>query len=250
MKRALSTWTGVFTASTLTTVACMIVSEVMVYLLFPGQDLLAALQIAPLISLVTAYPFSFFIWSQVRRNIQMGIELQRLVNRDRLTDVATRDFFFARMRSDPQAYGISLMVDIDFFKTVNDTFGHMAGDAVIVRVAEILHQNTRANDIVCRFGGEEFVVFLREKGSSDGFDIAERMRKAISDDVVVFDGQNLSVTVSIGGSMKERLADVNLAIQQADRALYRAKSLGRNRTIFSEPTDLMEERMTSSFTGI
>lgn len=126
------------------------------------------------------------------------------------------------------------MIDIDFFKQVNDDYGHLAGDAVISRVATILRRNTRAEDIVCRFGGEEFVVFLSEKDSVDGFEVAERMRRSIAEDIVEFDGQDLKVTVSIGGSLKERLADVTLAIQQADEALYRAKSGGRNRTIFAD----------------
>ncbi len=229
----MSSWWGVMVAAALTTVAAVVVSEFFVFLLFPGQDLMAALTISPIVTTITAFPFCVFVWSQVRKNIQLGAELQRLVNRDRLTDAATRDFFFARMHADPQAYGTSLMVDIDFFKTVNDTFGHLAGDAVISRVAGILQENTREKDIVCRFGGEEFIVFLYDEGPSGAFSIAERMRRAIADDVVDYQGKSLSVTVSIGGSLKERVEHINRAIQQADEALYRAKTGGRNRTIFA-----------------
>ena len=234
MRHHLSTWKGVTVAAVLTTLLCVVVTQTMVFFLFQGQDLAAALALAPIISVVITMPVSFFIWSQVRRNQLLSKELQRLVNRDRLTDVATRDFFFARMQKNPTAYGTSLMVDIDFFKRVNDDYGHMAGDAVISRVADILRNNTRSEDIVCRFGGEEFVVFLSEKDSTDGYEVAERMRLSIADEIVEFDGQDLKVTVSIGGSLKERLADVNLAIQQADEALYLAKSGGRNRTVFAE----------------
>jgi diguanylate cyclase (GGDEF)-like protein len=234
LRRILENWRGVWLAAGLTTLACMAVSEMLVRLMYQGPDLWAALVITPFITFVTAFPVSFFIWLQLRRNIRLSIELQRLVNRDRLTDVATRDFFFARMRGNPQAYGISLMVDIDFFKTVNDTFGHMAGDVVIARVAEILRQNTRTNDIVCRFGGEEFVIFLHEEDSDGGFEVAERMRRTIADDVMNVEGHMLRVTVSIGGSLKERLNDVDIAIKQADHALYRAKSAGRNRTVFAQ----------------
>jgi diguanylate cyclase (GGDEF)-like protein len=234
MRRILKNWWGVWLAAGLTSLACMAVSEVLVRLLFEGENLWAALLITPFITFVTAFPVSFFIWVQVRRNIRLSVELQRLVNRDRLTEVATRDFFFARMRSNPQVYGISLMVDIDRFKTVNDTFGHLAGDVVIARVAGILCQNTRKNDIVCRFGGEEFVIFLHEEDSQGGFEVAERMRRAIADEVMNVEGQMLRVTVSIGGSLKERLNDVDTAIRQADRALYRAKTAGRNRTVFAD----------------
>ncbi len=245
MERFLANRQGVWGAAVLTTLASIIVTEFMVYFLFQGQDIYAALEIAPLISLVTAFPFSLFFWSQLRSNLLLRIELQRLVDRDRLTDVATRDFFFARMRADPPAHGISLMVDIDFFKTVNDTFGHIAGDAVISRVARILADNTRSKDIVCRFGGEEFVIFLHELGNADGFLVAERMRKAIAAEKIEFDGQSLQVTVSIGGSLKERPQDVNLAIQQADRALYCAKTTGRNRTVFAPPASLKRETVSA-----
>ena len=237
MERYLGTTIGVFIAATLTTACCMIVAVLMAYFLFQGQDMKAALQLAPVISFVTAYPVSFFIWFQVRRNIVLGRELRRLVNRDRLTDVATRDCFFAKMKRDRDAFGVSLMVDIDLFKVVNDTYGHLAGDAVITHVARILTQNTRAKDIVCRFGGEEFVVFLFEQQHSGGYRIAERMRTAIAAEVMQVHGRELKVTVSIGGSMKERLEDVNLAIQQADEALYQAKNAGRNCTVFASAND-------------
>ena len=234
MKQILSTWWGVSLAAAVTTLAAITVTQVMVFFLFQGQDLRAALTLAPFIALVVTFPFSFFIWTQVRSNIRLSLELQRLVNRDRLTDVATRDFFFARMRDEPSAYGISLMVDIDHFKVVNDTFGHMAGDAVIARVARILLASTRGDDIVCRFGGEEFVIFLAGQNQQDGFEAAERMRQAIAEDVTEFAGNDLRVTVSIGGSLKERLHDIDLAIQEADRALYLAKGAGRNRTVLAK----------------
>ncbi len=243
MRSVLATWWGVLTAAVLTTLACMTVSLLMVYFLFQGVDLGAALRLAPMITVVTGFPVSFFIWSQVRRNILLGNEMRRLLNRDRLTDVATRDFFFAKMRSNPNAYGVSLMIDIDHFKSVNDTFGHLAGDAVISRVAKILYENTREHDIVCRFGGEEFVVFLHEEDTDSGFTIAERMRSAIAGDVIDFQGQPVTVTVSIGGSLKERLEDVNLAIHQADQALYRAKSRGRNMTVFADEQDVPSQAM-------
>ena len=140
-------------ATLLTTMSCIVMVEALVYALFQGADKSGALKLAPIIALLTALPVSLFLWSQVRLNMSLSQELQRLVDRDRLTDVATRDFFFARMDALPGSFGVSLMVDIDHFKQVNDTFGHQAGDAVISRVAAILRQQTRASDIVCRYGG-------------------------------------------------------------------------------------------------
>lgn len=232
MKWRIKSFGDVLSAACLTTAAAIVVAQIQVYWLIPQQGLEDALRVAPIIVLVTAFPLCVFVWAQVRKNTHLSDELQRLLNRDRLTDVATRDFFFAKMHSNPEAYGTSLMVDIDHFKSVNDRFGHLAGDAVIARVAGILFENTREEDIVCRFGGEEFVIFLHQQCHKEGFAVAERMRKRIAEVVVPYEGENLSVTVSIGGSLKERLEDVNLAIRQADQALYRAKTGGRNRTVF------------------
>jgi diguanylate cyclase (GGDEF)-like protein len=224
---------GLHLYAALTTAFATIIVLALVVLMFPDASRPDAMRLAPYIVLAVAYPLSLFIWQKVFENKSLNIELQRLVNRDRLTDVATRDFFFSRMQRDPTAYGISLMVDIDHFKLVNDTYGHLAGDAVIRCVADILRRNIRENDLLCRFGGEEFIVFLHEMSRTDGFNVAERMRKAIASEVVQFDGQRLAVTVSIGGSMKQRIEHINIAIKHADDALYRAKNAGRNRTIFA-----------------
>ncbi|WP_068310773.1 GGDEF domain-containing protein [Aliiruegeria sabulilitoris] len=192
-------------------------------------DVPPALALATLLSIV----FSVFAWRQNLRGYQLTQELRALLERDKLTDVATRDFFFKRMAEAPDAYGLSLMVDIDHFKTVNDTYGHIAGDAVIRHVAQILQKNTRSKDIVCRFGGEEFIVFLFGVGMENGLDVAERIRRVVEAEVMRHDGLKFQVTVSIGGSLKDRTDEVNRAIRKADEALYRAKQLGRNRSIMS-----------------
>lgn len=183
---------------------------------------------------VVTIPLSAFFLFLMKKNYQLTMELQRLANRDRLTDMATRDLFYARMEQNPQAYGVSLMVDIDKFKQINDTFGHPAGDHVISAVARCLHEQTRTEDIVCRYGGEEFVIFLNDRQRDDGYAIAERMRIAIADLALVFEDTKITATVSIGGSMKDRLVDIDFAIKEADAALYRAKQGGRNMTIFAD----------------
>ena len=162
---------------------------------------------------------------------RLSEELTRLVNRDRLTDVATRDFFFARLTEFPDSYGVSLMVDIDHFKQVNDSHGHQAGDQVIRAVAQIMYDQVCDQDIVCRFGGEEFVVFLHRATPVDGHVIAERIRSAIEDAPTQTTTGSINVTVSVGRAMKDRLEHVDEAIKRADRCLYRAKGLGRNRTV-------------------
>lgn len=178
-----------------------------------------------------AIPISALIALIIRRNTLLTEELTHLVNRDRLTDVATRDFFFACLALKPKAYGVSLMVDIDHFKQVNDTHGHLTGDTVIAAVAEVLQSQIREQDIVCRFGGEEFLIYLHEPTTEEGWEIAERIRVGIQDKIVQSDAGNIPVTVSVGGSLKSRLEEIEHAIRRADECLYRAKALGRNRTV-------------------
>lgn len=184
-------------------------------------------------TIALSFGFAHFMARQVHRNYELAEELGRLLERDRLTDVATRDFFYSRMAEAPDAYGLSLMIDIDHFKSVNDTYGHAAGDSVIRHVAQVLRHNCRGNDIVCRFGGEEFVVFLFGVDRENAYDVAERIRQSVEYNAAEHDGLPVKVTVSIGGSLKERTDQIDRAIMEADAALYKAKELGRNRSIMS-----------------
>lgn len=208
------------------------VTTALEYLLYPEEYATTAPGKKAIIVCANAVPIAWFIGEILRKNQLMAEELSKLVNRDRLTDVATRDYFFTKMNAAPDTYGVSLMIDIDHFKSINDTYGHFAGDAVIRHVATMLKTIVRAEDIVCRFGGEEFIVFLKDQDHDSGIEIAERMRTAIAAQTVSFQDYVVSVTVSIGGSLKDRLKDLDESIQQADAALYRAKSAGRNRTVF------------------
>lgn len=218
------------------TLIALIGAEVLNLLLFPVEILRQTMAGTAIIVTLIATPICLWVGEKVRENAMLSAELRNLVNRDRLTNVATRDFFFAQMDSQPDVYGVSLMIDIDSFKGVNDRFGHIAGDLVIQAVAAALRDQTRPHDIVCRFGGEEFVVFLHEHTARDGYDVAERLRQAVAQTLIPFEGQEINVTVSIGGSLKDKIADINSAIKAADAALYRAKNLGRNRTIFENDT--------------
>ncbi len=186
-----------------------------------------------------ALPTSWAISGMMRNNYLLTEQLSALVNRDRLTDVATRDYFFSKMEDNPDAYGVSLMVDIDHFKQVNDVHGHLAGDQVIAHVAQTLRSCVRSNDIVARFGGEEFVIFLIDHDSDVGYAVAERMRSSIEQQVCQIDGTSLPVTVSIGGSLKEAVDHIERSIKDADDALYRAKALGRNCTVFGAKKQLV-----------
>jgi diguanylate cyclase (GGDEF)-like protein len=161
--------------------------------------------------------------------------LRKLAETDPLTNLLNRRAFMdaaADAMRYYQRYGraiATLVVDIDHFKRVNDVHGHAAGDAVIRRIGELIAQTLRETDKVARFGGEEFVVLLREVGEHDAHELAERIRLVIAESRIPFDGKELSVTVSIGcAAITAHDRDIEELIERADRALYAAKGSGRN----------------------
>lgn len=209
-------------------IAFLMIVQVLYY---PPEMRAYVLAREPLITLIVSLPVCLYLGGQMHENYLRRQELKSLTQRDRLTQAATRDFFYERLAEEPDAYGVSLMVDIDFFKKVNDTHGHLVGDAVIKSVAEILRANCRDVDIVCRFGGEEFVIFLHRVSPEQGYDIAERMRRSVESAPVRAEGATVAVTVSIGGSLKDTADDIDASIGDADIALYQAKETGRNRAV-------------------
>lgn len=127
----------------------------------------------------------------------------------------------------------ALMIDIDHFKKVNDSHGHAAGDGVIKRVAEIIGECIRTTDKAARFGGEEFVVLLREVDQATARSLAERIRHTIESSRIGYGSLDIRVTVSIGIALVDEAdRDVQDMIERADQGLYLAKNTGRNRTFF------------------
>lgn len=167
--------------------------------------------------------------------------------RDPLTGVLNRRAFHERIlqeweRAVRYNRPIScVMADLDFFKRVNDTYGHTTGDAVLKATASLLQSHCRAVDVVCRFGGEEFCIVLPETDEAGAAAWAERVLTALREVALPVEDRTLRVTASLGVS--ERLADTNnpeMLIDQADQALAVAKQTGRNRVIrrssFEDPT--------------
>ena len=128
------------------------------------------------------------------------------------------------------------MMDIDYFKKINDTYGHDAGDRVLAAVADHISRGLRSFDDAYRVGGEEFLLCLKEADVSMGLMVLERLRKGLEKKPVTLpEGQAISVTASFGLIVSDKnLATVDMA-QQADQALYRAKHEGRNRIVVSGP---------------
>ncbi len=126
-----------------------------------------------------------------------------------------------------------LLLDIDYFKRINDGYGHDAGDEVLKEFARRLGLNVRAIDMACRFGGEEFVVLMPETEGADALNIAERVRSQVADlPFVLADGRRLDVTVSVGVATSLGLGDTpESLLRRADAGVYEAKQSGRNRVV-------------------
>lgn len=168
-------------------------------------------------------------------------EIERLAQIDMLTNLPNRHHFMALAekevsRAQRCGGGLSiLMMDIDHFKDVNDTFGHRAGDVVLTEIGGVCCQALRDIDLVGRIGGEEFAVFLPCADASYAVEVAERLRKKIADTAIELDGgERLQITVSIGvASFSPAFNSVESLLGQADKALCEAKRGGRNRVSLS-----------------
>lgn len=177
------------------------------------------------------------------RKISLFLNTRELAYVDSLTQVFNRRYFDQRYIKEigrAQRYQRSLsllMIDIDHFKKYNDMLGHVAGDEAIRMVASQLEKSLRKADVVCRYGGEEFVVLLPEIGSASALKVAEKLRKAILS--VLFAGEEKlpekHLTISIGvAAFPEHGESAEDILKNADKALYRAKEAGRNRVLVAE----------------
>jgi diguanylate cyclase (GGDEF)-like protein/PAS domain S-box-containing protein len=171
---------------------------------------------------------------------QQNEELQRLADVDPLTGCLNRRAFFKRADAIFSEAELRLrtltciMTDIDHFKSFNDRYGHAVGDEVLRHVAGALARHLRPQDLLCRYGGEEFCILLRDTDEEAGMAVAERIRSGIEKDVgaAIMSVPHLTVTSSFGlADLDSRPANINELIKHADGALYAAKRSGRNRVV-------------------
>jgi diguanylate cyclase (GGDEF)-like protein len=180
------------------------------------------------------------LYADMHRAVVQGFTLHRemeyLATRDALTGLPNRRLLFEHMqlvasRARREAIDMAVIaIDIDRFKSINDRFGHDVGDKVLVEVAARLEAALRAADVVARLGGDEFVAFLTKATEGEALAIAERLRAAVADPVLLESG-TLTVTVSIGVASTRDDVDATAIISAADSALYGAKRAGRNRVM-------------------
>jgi len=169
--------------------------------------------------------------SKVRENLNLT-----LMSYDNLTGALRRDPFmllFEKEMNQGKRSGVSfciVMIDLDYFKKVNDSYGHLVGDKVLQKTALTISQELRTYDSLCRYGGEEFIVLLPDTTIDEAKLVIERIRENVEQQIVqTVDGQKIQMTISAGITVVDSNNTLNSNIDLADKALYCAKSEGRNK---------------------
>jgi diguanylate cyclase (GGDEF)-like protein len=168
--------------------------------------------------------------------------LLEMTTTDMMTHLKLKHYFYTVLMekldiSKSQDLPLSVvMIDIDFFKRFNDTYGHACGDAVLQMVAQVVQQNTRNQDMAARYGGEEFVVMLNDTTLKTAEKIAERIRSSIENLDILYEGQHMSLTISLGVAQFNPETDqtAKSLVDRADKALYVSKQSGRNRVTVAD----------------
>ena len=188
--------------------------------------------------------FVSYISSQSLGSLKRIDTLEREIVKDELMGIYNRRYFMSRLKEEYERYKryqlpfSLLLLDIDHFKKVNDTYGHIVGDKFLVRLAMLISTNLRPSDIFARYGGEEMAILLPNTWQTDAKNVADKLRVIIEEKNIDIDLSNevetlfLNCTVSIGVSTSSKdLKKGNDIVRQADEALYLAKDEGRNKVV-------------------
>jgi diguanylate cyclase (GGDEF)-like protein len=215
-------------------VGAVAVAQLVISALGHGDRVIAAAS-ASLASLLLTPLFGSLLLRLVFELETTRKQLAELVIRDELTGISNRRHFMATLQREwdlarrHASIGTLLLIDADGFKRINDTHGHLCGDAVLREMATVIGGSLRHVDLLARFGGEEFIVFLPHTDSFGALDVAERIRSRVQAAQVSWQGAQISVTVSIGvAPIRRELPTLDWMIHEADTALYAAKAAGRN----------------------
>ena len=158
-------------------------------------------------------------------------ELTQVLNRRGIMEILQREFARSKRFNTPLSVGI---VDLDDFKKINDTYGHLIGDKVLKTVASIIKNNLRITDAVGRYGGEEFLIVLPDTDSEAAEIAAEKLRKAVEKKVFKYKDETFKVTISIGIAQRKETDTLESLLQRADEALYLSKKSGKNRITIAQ----------------
>ena len=204
-----------------------------------GQPHLFEFRITPLMER-QKHIGNIYFFTDVTTQRHLLQDLNFMASFDSLTQIYNRRRLLEEAQQETQRllrYGGSmsvLMIDLDHFKQVNDRYGHKAGDEVIKMVVKVCQNRCRETDIFGRYGGEEFVIVLKEADAGQALQIAEFIRMQVAETPVYYENQEIRITVSIGiaaVSGKQGVSDIDVLINEADIALYKVKNSGRNGSI-------------------
>ena len=177
-----------------------------------------------------------FLDNSSKKNLQRRTdELKRIAYVDSLTGLVNRRYLEMRLGQAQEEFSLFntpfgvLMIDVDHFKKVNDSFGHAKGDIVLAHIAQILANNLRATDTLGRWGGEEFIAVLPSANAVLTRSLADRCRMLVESSALNIDGKRVSPTISIGATTFEPNDNTSTVIARADAAMYKSKTEGRNR---------------------
>lgn len=195
----------------------------------------------------TWYEYKTFDYKENNQNYK--VEIYKDITKYKQNDINEIDFttkllnkqttfkqleeYLKSINEKPESFTLA-MADIDFFKKINDTYGHLAGDEILKQISECLIKNTKGDDIVGRFGGEEFIILLKNTNLDNSKALLEKIRKDIDDLIVKYNNFIIdNLNISIGAVFnQDNNTDLNNLIEKADKALYNVKENGRNQTKF------------------
>jgi diguanylate cyclase (GGDEF)-like protein len=241
----LQSWSSVGRWTLFGTLACVIISVIFNAVVF--GDLGPEAQRRSLVSAIVlptvlGVPLFFFMSMRVRGLAMINLRLGRVARTDSLTACLNRGAFTAKVTTmltqhGPTSSGALLMIDADNFKSINDLFGHEAGDEALTIIARSIRSVLRTGDLVGRMGGEEFGVFLPNVDQDTTEAIAERIRRSVNQAVFAPEGPLRVLSVSIGGAVFSERATFSELFRIADQRLYGAKQAGRNRSAVVHVSD-------------
>lgn len=220
-----------FVARLVVLIAVVASANVLFAVVHGGHDLHSMAYYVTHATFVGGPLIAFFLTVTVFQ-VRLQRRLWRLSRKDSLTGLNNRRTFFdlATKRTTQKGLGVLLLLDADWFKSINDTYGHGAGDQCLKSIAYTLRRNVRQNDILGRIGGEEFAIYLKDTTLQQARVIGERLTKPIP--FKTDQNQHLTVTLSIGAAVSGNKASLEELFANADSALYRAKMEGRAKMVF------------------
>lgn len=198
--------------------------------------------ISTIAPLSIAFFVTWFLFGLLKKLDFLEQKMRELAKKDQLSETLTKTTFLEHAedrikvaRRENQKISL-LMMDIDNFKKVNDTYGHIAGDLVIKSVGQLLNRSKREADLVGRFGGDEFLMLLWGTDAAGAIQFSNHLRQEVKNLNLIYNENNIKVSISIGlsGAYEDNQREVSEIVSQADKALYAAKELGRDRSVTFE----------------